>query len=171
DIINRLLCNEIDIGFSLSEDAYDHEKIAHSVLAHIPLCVAMPDTHCLANKATVELSELEHEPFVMISVDNYGPGSRHIKNLCSLKGFEPNISAFTTFVPSLLILVRSGIGITIVAQTANRVAPEGVKLTPLSNVPPTKLVLLWKKTNTNPAIPEFIDTCFSLMEHDRDPAV
>jgi DNA-binding transcriptional LysR family regulator len=163
DIIDRLLCNEIDIGFSLSEEAYDHEKISHRVLAHIPLCVAMPDNHRLADKVTVDLNDLRDEPFVMISMDNYGPGSRHIKSLCNFRGFEPNISAFTTFVPSLLILVKSGIGITIVAKTAEHVAPIGVKLTPLSNdVPPTKLVLLWKTSNSNPAIPEFIDTCFSL---------
>jgi DNA-binding transcriptional LysR family regulator len=172
DIIDKLLCNEIDIGFSLSEEAYAHEKISHIVLAQIPLCVAMPDNHRLSDRAAIDLDELREEPFVMISVDNYGPGSRHIKSLCNFRGFEPNIAAFTTFVPSLLILVKSGIGITIVAQTAKQIAPEGVKLTPLSSdVPPTKLVLLWKTSNSNPAIPEFINTCFSLAESHQVSSV
>jgi DNA-binding transcriptional LysR family regulator len=171
-IIEGLLCNEIDIGFTLSEEAYDHEKMSHTVLAHIPLCVAMPDTHRLADRATIDLNELREEPFVMISVDNYGPGSRHIKSLCGYKGFEPNIAAFTTFVPSLLILVKSGIGITIVAQTAKQIAPDGVKLTPLSDdVLPTRLVLVWKTSNGNPAIPAFVDTCHSLAPNGLVPSM
>jgi DNA-binding transcriptional LysR family regulator len=166
DIINRLVSNEIDIGFSLAGDVVNHEKISHTSLLTIPMCVALPDSHRLAGKDVLNMKDLEHESFIANNLDSYGPGSRHMINLCNLAGFEPNIVAFTAFVPSMLILVKSGVGITIVAHTARHVAPEGVKLVPLdkNEATPTELMLLWKTSNNNPAIPTFIETCQSLVD-------
>lgn len=165
-LINRLIANEIDIGFSLSGDYTEHEKLSHASLLAIPFCVAMPDDHPLADREMLHIKDLEHESFVMNNVDGYGPGSRHVLNLCSLAGFEPNIAAFTTLVPSMLILVKSGVGITIVAHTARHIAPEGVKFVQLdkSEVAPTELMLLWKSSNNNSAIPAFTETCKSLVD-------
>jgi DNA-binding transcriptional LysR family regulator len=66
----------------------------------------------------------------------------------------------------MLILVKTGIGITIVAHTARQIAPDGVKLVLLDREQalPTTLGLLWKTSNTNPAIPAFVDTAMSLVE-------
>jgi DNA-binding transcriptional LysR family regulator len=166
DIVNRLVSNEIDIGFSLSGDVTKHEKISFIHLLIIPMCVALPDNHPLAAKESLSIKDLEHESFISSTLDGYGPGTRYMINLCNMAGFEPNISAISSFVPSMLILVKSGIGVTIVANTARQFTPEGVKLIPLSErgeIASTNLMLLWKTSNNNPAIPAFIDVCRSLV--------
>ena len=164
DIINRLLSNEIDIGFSLTGDYIEHEKIAYASLLAIPFCAALPEDHPLASRAVINVKDLKNEDFIMNNLEGYGPASRHVINLCNLAGFEPNIAAFTTLVPSMLILVKTGIGITIVADTARHIAPEGVRFVQLDKdeVHPSELMLLWKSSNNNPAIPAFIETCKSL---------
>jgi DNA-binding transcriptional LysR family regulator len=166
DIINRLLSNDIDIGFSLSGDYTEHEKISNTKLLTMPYCVALPDDHPLASRESLKVEELKDESFVMNSLDGYGPGSRYVLNICAMAGFEPNVAAFTSFVPSMLILVKSGVGITIVAHTARQVAPDGVKLVLLDSdqAPPTTLGLLRKASNGNPAIPAFIETAKSLVD-------
>jgi DNA-binding transcriptional LysR family regulator len=166
DIINRLLSNEIDIGFSLSGDFTEHEKISHVGLLSIPYCVALPEDHPLASRKSLSVADLKDEAFIMNTLDGYGPGSRYVINVCAMAGFEPNVEAFTSFVPSMLILVKSGVGITIVAHTARQIAPEGVKLVLLDKeqAPPTTLGLLWKTSNNNPAISAFIDTASSLVD-------
>jgi DNA-binding transcriptional LysR family regulator len=166
DIINRLLSNEIDIGFSLSGDFTEHEKISHTPLLSIPYCVAMPEEHPLASRTSLNVEDLKDESFVMNSLDGYGPGSRYVINICAIAGFEPNVAALTSLVPSMLILVKSGVGITIVAHTARQIAPEGVKFVLLNSeqAPPTTLGLLRKTSNNNPAIPAFIDTAKSLVD-------
>jgi DNA-binding transcriptional LysR family regulator len=166
DIINRLLSNEIDVGLSLSGDFTEHEKITHTGLLSIPYCVALPEEHPLASQKTLKMEELKDESFIMNTLDGYGPGSRYVSNICAMAGFEPNVAAFTSFVPSMLILVKSGVGITIVAHTARQIAPEGVKLVLLDKkqAPPTTLGLLWKTSNNNPAIPAFVDTAKSLVK-------
>jgi DNA-binding transcriptional LysR family regulator len=166
DIINRLLSNEIDIGFSLSGDFTGHEKISHTSLLSIPYCAALPEEHPLASRTLLNMDDLKDESFIMNTPDGYGPGSRYVMNICAMAGFEPNVVAFTLSVPSMLILVKSGVGVTIVAHTARQVAPEGVKLVLINSeqAPPTTLGLLRKTANSNPAISAFIDTAKSLVD-------
>jgi DNA-binding transcriptional LysR family regulator len=165
DIIDRLLSNEIDIGVSLSGNFAGHEKISHAALLSIPYCVAVSEEHPLSLNEYLSVSDLKDESFIMNSLDDYGPGSRYVFDICAVAGFEPNVAALTSLVPSMLILVKSGIGISIVANTARQIAPDGVKFIPLDReqAPPTTLGLLWKTSNSNPAIPAFIDTAQSLV--------
>lgn len=166
DIINRLLSNEIDIGFSLSGDFTENEKISHTGLLSIPYCVALPEEHPLASRKLLSVTDLRDESFIMNNLDGYGPGSRYVINVCAMAGFEPNVVTFTSLVPSMLILVKAGVGITIVAHTARQISPEGVKLVLLDRkqAPPTTLGLLWKTSNNNPAISAFVDTAKSLVD-------
>jgi len=166
DIIDRLLSSEIDVGLSLSGDFAEHEKISRTGLLSIPYCVVLPEDHPLADRELLRIEDLKDEAFVMNHLDGYGPGSRYIKNICAMAGLEPNVAAFASFVPSMLMLVKSGVGITIVAHTARHVAPEGVKFVLLDRdqAPPTTLNLLSKTSNNNPAIPSFIATARSLVD-------
>jgi DNA-binding transcriptional LysR family regulator len=165
DITNRLLANEIDIGFSLLGDVTASDKITYVSLLAIPFCVALPEDHPLAGEEALSVSSLANEPFIVNDLDGYGPGTRQVMGMCSRAGFEPRVAAFTSFVPSMLILVKAGVGCTIVVDTARQIAPDGVRMILLDprEACPTELMLLWKTSNDNPAIPAFVATCQSLV--------
>jgi DNA-binding transcriptional LysR family regulator len=166
DIINRLLSNEIDIGFSLSGNYTDHEKISRADLLAIPFCAAIPEDHPLASRRVIRIEDLKDEAFIMNSLDGYGPGSRYVTNLCAVAGFEPNVAAYTSLVPSMLILVKAGIGVTILAHTARQIAPDGVKMIMMDKeqTMPQTLGLLWKTSNPTPALPSFVEVAKSLVD-------
>ena len=168
DIINGILHREIDVAFTLSSEITNTESISSLALDRLRLCVAMCDSHPLANKEVISIKDLENEPFVMIVHSEYGPGARHIHYLCKREGFEPNISCYTHFVPSLLMFIKCGLGISIVVEKARNLLPDGVKLIPLDDsIARVALLLIWKNKITNPAVPSFIESCKNIAKTEE----
>lgn len=169
DIINGLLKNDLDFGFTLSNNIdLEFDNIETLVVSSSTLCIALPETHALANKHSILLQELSNESFIMINPDTYAPASRHILGLCKMAGFEPNIVAYSTFVPSMLMLVKCGVGIAVVANNAQPMAADGIKFVPISN-PNAKMrtILMWKNTNKNPIVPIFLEAARVLLEENK----
>jgi DNA-binding transcriptional LysR family regulator len=131
------------------------------------MCAVTLKDNPLAKESSVSLEHLANEPFIMLSPDIYEPASRHILNLCKIAGFEPNIVAYCNVVPSMLMLVKCGIEIALVASDTQDLAAEDLKFIPISNErSEMNIVLSCKSTNKNPGIPLFFETARMLMEED-----
>lgn len=165
-VIDGLMKDTIDVGFTLSNEITEYHEISCLSLEAVKTCVALSANHPLADRESIRMEELRDETFVAVSPKDYGPGSRHMTYLCKKAGFEPRIAAYTTFVPSLLMMVGCGVGISIVAETARGIAPEGVTLVPLDeDSAHTEMLLMWKPTTTNPAVPLFVNFAEALLSN------
>jgi len=165
DIVDGLLRGELDFGFSLTGE-HDYEEIHHLMVSHSALCAVLPVSHPLAGSPTIRLEELRDQPFVMLLPEINAPATRHINSLCSLAGFEPNITAYCSYVPSLLMLVKCGAGIALVAEHARATAPDGLVFIPIDHrAAVMRTQLLWKNTNRNPAVPLFLESARMLLEN------
>ena len=106
----------------------------------------------------------------MLSPEIYSPASRHILNLCKIGGFEPNIVAYCKIVPSLLMLVRCGVGIALLASDARDLTSGDICFVPITingldrAMVEIRIMLLWKNTNLNPAVPAFLESAKKLLE-------
>jgi DNA-binding transcriptional LysR family regulator len=118
--------------------------------------------HPLSEKPSLKIKDLAGTPFVIPTPDTYNLGVLHMNYLCKNAGFEPTVAAMVSNVNSLLMLVNSNIGVAFTAQTAENLAPEGVRLVPIETdeyTPlETEITVLWKASNPNPAIKQFLES-------------
>jgi DNA-binding transcriptional LysR family regulator len=164
DVITMVSNDDIDVGLTMwPEDHNDFEEIDYLELDAVRLCAALPGTHPLAESEQINLKDLKDEHFVLDMPKGYGSGLQHTLLLCKAHGFEPQHVTYASSVPSLLILVSCGVGVSVVAEPASHLSPEGVKFVPLdSGVKMDKLILLWRKNAVNPATLQFADICRNL---------
>lgn len=163
-LINSLLKEEIDCAYTLSSGNEKIDEISCHTIWSGPLHVAVSIEHPLSKKKTLRMEDLSECSFIMILPDTYNLGVIQINYLCKTAGFTPTIAAVVSNVNSLMMLVSSNIGIGMVARTAKYVAPKGVKLFPLESSDSdqfnfqTDIDILWKTSNPNPAIQNFIES-------------
>jgi DNA-binding transcriptional LysR family regulator len=161
-LINKLLRDELDIVYTLSYDTQKLSDVSSYTIWSKPVNVVMSDEHPLAGSTAIHMKDLADYPFIFIVPDTYNLGVIHINYLCLNAGFSPNIAAMVTNINSLMALVRSNVGVALVAETAKLVAPEGVKFFKIEGNEEDQLnadiTILWKTGNPNPAINKFMQS-------------
>ncbi len=132
------------------------------------MCVVTSDKHPLAAHKTVSMEALAGEQFIMLSPDSYSSASKNIINLCRQGGFEPNVVAHCNIVPSMLMLVKCGTGISFVAHDAQSLGYENLRFIPIDNEQAKmRTHLCWKKTNRNPAMASFLESAKILLKKEE----
>ena len=166
--------DEIDIVFTISNGFQNINGLEHKKLWSEPHCIVMHEDHPLANKTSIDIGELAHEPFVMLDGKVFPPGLDLISAACTNHGFSPNIINLASRMEAVLMMVDSGIGITIIPKflqsfhspTLRFINIEGDDLK-------VDVMASWKKMNKRPSLSLFIEVldaiicqknnCFSLM--------
>lgn len=86
-----------------------HKDLESALLVREPIVLFVPPDHPLAERTSVAIEDLEHEPFVTL---REGHGLRkHLFSLCRAAGFQPKISFETTQLGSVREMVLSGRGL------------------------------------------------------------
>jgi DNA-binding transcriptional LysR family regulator len=97
-------------------------------ICHIPLCVVVGADHRFAARKSLRLTECRDEPFIGLREDTF-PGRKHlIQSLCTQAGFTPEFAATADSLNSLLALVRSGKGLSLVPRDIQNILPRGLRL-------------------------------------------
>lgn len=162
-LITKLLRDELDCVYTLSYEADRIPELSSYMVRSEFLNVVISKIHPLANRDFLRMEDLSESQFIIIEPDTYNLGMLHNNYLCQRAGFTPNVSAIVSNVNSLMMLVDSNIGIGLVSETAKKSAPEGVRFLPIESDElnrqefETDIMLIWKTTNSNPAIQKFIE--------------
>ncbi len=153
--------NEIDIGFTLSIDLTKGLSISTG-LSWQPLysdvfSAVVRHDHPLAGESSINLSNLAHEPFIMLIKDPFLEGFKYTLELFGSRGFSPNIVRRTSRIDTLLMMVEMGLGIAILPRHTQIYANPTVHFIDLEGDDSRfDVIIAWKKNNTNPAILPFI---------------
>ncbi len=108
-LLDRLAAKEIDVAFVImpAEDQYRDIDFRH--LAYDGYVLALPASHRLAGKKTLDLTEIASENFI------FHPATDRMFFICleaCLKaGFTPNIVCESNHSPTCLSLISAGMGI------------------------------------------------------------
>lgn len=121
---------------------------------------AIPEGWPLADRPEIRLMDLADLPFVLPPL---GHGSHSIAPLiaaCEAAGFTPRVQqeAFQAF--TMLSLVGSGFGVSIVPETAARTGMKGVRFVPITDLPShlcMELVAAWLPGGESPALTAVVD--------------
>lgn len=119
--------------------------------------VALPEHHALASRNEIALTDLPGETFAMRAGSD---GSGAVGWLAERRNANASIDAATAYAISreaLLVLVGSGFGVTIVAESATSVQISGVVFRPIKE--PAIAIsfrMVWLAGNDNPALRRFL---------------
>jgi len=154
---NALLCRTVDIGFTLELEVQHLSEIMSKKIYTDPLVVMMPHDHPLAQCSQINLSSLMTEPFVILSRQECPGAFQNTVQLCVENGFSPNIISEPATIEALILLVESGVGISIISQHMEAYGNSNMRFIPLTNTNAIiNIVVCWNKKNNNPAIPLFV---------------
>lgn len=126
-----------------------HEPgLASKTLLDEDMVVALPEGHPLAKRTRVPLMALSLEPFVLFP-RSVGAGlHEEIVRACNAAGFMPRVLQETSQVTSIVNLVASGLGVSLVPASMQQMHIEGVAYRPLQRpIPKARLCLIYRDTD------------------------
>lgn len=154
--VDALQAVRIDAGITMGIPG-NVADFDHLTLAAEKFQLALPDTHPLAEQASVKLADLRGEEFVWVRRDIAPIYTDHLLSACISGGLSPKISIETTNEATILSLVSVGAGLGIVMSRGWRV-PEGVVLRPIVDLQTIAYInLVWLRKQRSKTLDSFIE--------------
>jgi DNA-binding transcriptional LysR family regulator len=121
-----------------------------------PLSVALPEDHRLARADSVDMRELEHEPWIAGREGTFC----HLVVIHSTRaaGYEPRLTHITNDFQVSYALVQAGAGVGLVPELAGP-PPPGVVVRPVKGAPPSRRIYAAVRAGSSerPAIAAMLD--------------
>jgi len=118
ELIELIMKGEIDLAL-VSPVPIDHPEVEGHVLFTEEIMAILPPDHPLANRESIRLAELEHEPFVMF---RSGFTLRNIViDACEKAGFLPQIAFEGEETDTIRGLVAAGLGVGLLPNVALKI--------------------------------------------------
>ena len=152
-----LMSGKVDVGLKLFTMEDVLPELDFRVMDESHLAVIMHEEHPLAGRKELHLSELAGEKFVFLGKDSSSSEYNTIKNWCHRCGFEPNVAEGYDHVGMVLMMVRTGFGITMLSDLAPLDLVNGLVMVPLVNAPVFYSGLFWRKDGVEPGVIQFVD--------------
>ena len=130
----------IDIGL-VRYPTPNHPSVATVIVETNHYVAALPATHPKAEKSRLQLADLRDEPFIMPSPLDGSASYMSMMHACAHAGFVPNIVQEASQAQTILALVESGLGIALVPNVWQHLAPRAVKFRRLYGMPQNKIGL------------------------------
>ncbi len=152
--VDLLTKGQIDVGFiSGSPNLADLEK---REISRERLIAVFPENHPLAQKATLGLSDLNGENFV-IGDENWFHYTDLLMELCVQQGFVPRVSQTSRTRDGILGFVLAGAGITIYPECILNAPRQGLRFVPIKDVGrPVIISVIWRRNSQNPVLSSFL---------------
>lgn len=135
----------IDVGLVLAP--IDAPALAYRPIHREPLVVALPEQHRLAGQpGAVRLADLADDPFVLIP-RHLAPGFYDdIVSYCRRTGFSPRVEQEAVQMQTIVSLVSSGIGVSLMPASMENLRRTGVIYKPLAESSPvSEIGLVWRR--------------------------
>jgi DNA-binding transcriptional LysR family regulator len=139
-IMAGLLDGLIDIGLVRSPTP-NYPSVATVIVQDNHYVAALPENHPKARKVNLRLSDLADEPFIMPSPLDGSAAYMSMMHACSHAGFVPNIVQEASQAQTIVALVESGLGVALVPNLWQHLAPRAVKFRELKGMPKARLGL------------------------------
>lgn len=151
--------NRYDFHFAALEmvpvgQTYDY-VVTHSDC----LCVVFPAGHPLADEP-LDFGRLTDERFISIAPSDGPALYERMREVCRVRGYEPNVVYQYDRVEAVVLSVGAGLGISILPEALSRVFyAENVVFRRIPGEDTARpYVAAWRKNATNPAAALFVDT-------------
>src|SRR2546426_10453443 len=148
----------IDLGFSRPLPPDRRSELEEEVVYTDHLVIALPAIHRLAKQKTIRLKSLAGDPFVQFHRQGAPGLFDEVVGCCRRAGFSPRIVNEPNFMATVMTLVESGLGVSLIphcVRTLNRPHVAIRSISPRSADIP--LCATWLKSTHNPALTAFLE--------------
>jgi len=151
--IDALLNQNIQVG--LLHPPINTPSLAQEVIYQEPLIVAIPEGHPLSHHSSESISvkALANEPFILFP-RKVGPTLYDaIISFCQQSGFSPTVVQEVFPQQTILGLVASGHGISLIHASVERIQQRGVIIRSLKEITPQlESAIVWSPDTPHPAL-------------------
>ncbi|MGO1183293.1 MAG: LysR substrate-binding domain-containing protein [Micrococcaceae bacterium] len=160
--LQRVLDGSLDLAIG-RWDFVPAEVDSHLLTVEEAL-VVVPSGHPLANGSTVRMKDLARDPWVTLPSGFGAALQNRLNSLSMAAGFTPRVVQTAPDSWTLLVLVAAGMGSAITLDSVRDNAPtEGVSFLNIrGGNTALELRLIWRKTNSNPALPRVLQAARKL---------
>lgn len=132
-------------------------ELDFQLIAREPLVLALPDGHALAAREHVVLADLHRQPFIMYSPDEGKYFHDLIHALFSAPVVVPDYVQHISQTHSVVGLVRAGLGVALVPESACNFNVRGVHFRRVMDADAcAELYMAWRPDHRNPALHTFL---------------
>ena len=152
--LQALAVHRIDVGFV--RQINDRDALDTQLISREPLVVALPHGHPLAQQSTIAVLDLDRQPFVMYAPDEGRYFYDCIAGLFAMTGITPRYVYHLGQTHSVVSMVKAGLGVAIVPQSAKQLHSDNLAWRPLRDASlHADLYMVTRQDNDNPALPAF----------------
>jgi len=129
------------------------QGLEEKLISEEPLVAVLPAKHRLATKSKIDVKQLKNETFITFTMECGPTLFDSFLAICSNAGFTPHIVHHASQLNSVLRLVESGFGISLLPENIELGYNLKLKFIPLENSRETvPLIMITRKENSNPAL-------------------
>jgi DNA-binding transcriptional LysR family regulator len=152
--IEAFSANAIDLGFM--RPLPSRQQLEFLLVDKEPLIVALPTGHALCRYEQIELKQLNDQPFIMHSPTHGKYFYERIMGLFTTEEVKPNFTQYIDQTPTILSLVRAGLGIGILPFSSQRFHYDNVEFRHIAgNTVQAEMSMAWRVDQDNPAVTAF----------------
>ena len=162
ELVEHLQAERVDAAFIRMSIA-ESEGLVINQLLEEPMVVALPSGHPLArSKGSTEtglsLKHLAHETFLLYGSPETGMGDATIM-ACRTAGFNPRLGQGASRFTSTLSLVATGLGISLVPASVQRMHVDCVEYRRLKGypIPKASLNIVTRRGDHSPTVRQFLN--------------
>ena len=170
--IEGLMTGELDLG--MARPPLKRPGLVSRPLLHEQLVAAVPSAHPLAAlPRQLTLTDLDGQDVIMYSPVEARYFNELLISTFTIAGATPRYVQYVTQVHTMLVLVRSGIGIALVPASAATLHPNDVVFRSVSafRERPVELDAVWRGDSTNPALLRLLRDVLPAREWTTDDLV
>ena len=151
-----LIEGSLDVGVTAAPQRYP-SGLTGFVVDRQPFYVALPEKHPLAARKQITPAMLADEPFVAVSLEmEVGFGGGNIAAISPV-GLSLNIVERVSDIFSVMTLVGTGIGLSVVSQPLTNVKMPGVAFRKVAGITrKAELAFVFRKNESSPVVKAFI---------------
>lgn len=155
-LIRALMAGEVDAIINTGE-ALPPDDVDSIILRRDRQCAVVPVQSPLAQTHSLRMEDLKEENFVIMSRTSSLPGYGLVWKMAAEAGFMPKVVAEANYVPSLLMMVACGMGVSTLTDNLEYLAQKMVRFIPLVGVPLSCHAFSWRRDSQNPSLPFLLD--------------
>nr|WP_285873928.1 LysR family transcriptional regulator [Halalkalibacter oceani] len=154
---------EIDIGF-VRPPIFDPLLSLLSVYQETGIAV-VPKSHPFAQRASISMNELSSEQFIMVEREIWPSWHDDIIAKCHEAGFSPITRQVVKEIQTVIGLVASGLGISIVPRSTSNFHTHDVTYVKIKQeAPRVEMSLAWRTDNHSTIVKQFLTTATELIK-------
>lgn len=142
--IEAILHGQLDLG--IVRPPVSSPDIALLPFVKQRMVLALPESHPLSKLKKIEVVKLAGEPLIAFARSLDSSLTHQIVRLCNDAGFHPNVVQEVGDIPSMIMLVSSGMGLALVPSSSENIKMKRVVFRPLiGTIQPLILALAWNR--------------------------